>query len=111
MQCSPARVHTKSHAGNEHACNRTCTHAECINSYARTNAHTRQIQTQINCMDTHVRAVRSELRAMFAKKDGAYVADQAVEEMLADLDEDESDSIVPAEFWRESAGAMDMKLS
>ena len=87
-----------------HSCKR-------INPHVRTNAHHRQTQTRVNFANTHIRAVRSELRATFAKKDGAYVADQAVEEMLADLDEDESDSIDPAEFWREKEGAMDMKLS
>lgn len=110
-------VHTQPHAGIEHACSITCTHhctcahAKCINPHVRTNAFHRQTQIRVNCRNTHIRTVRSELRAMFAKKDGAYVADQAVEEMLADLDEDESDSIDPAEFWREKEGAVDMKLS
>ena len=48
---------------------------------------------------------------MFAKKDGAYVADHAVDEMLAELDEDESETIEPFEFWREIDGARDMKLA
>jgi len=34
-----------------------------------------------------------------------------VEEMLADLDQDESGTIDNTEFWRQIDGAMDMKLS
>jgi len=54
---------------------------------------------------------RHELRSMFVKKDGAHVADAAVEEMLAELDADESDTIDNSEFWREIAGAREMRLS
>ena len=35
----------------------------------------------------------------------------AVEEMLADLDLDESDTIDNTEFWRQIDGAMEMNLS
>jgi hypothetical protein len=94
-----ARAHTHTHT--------TRTHVEHAYTFPCTNA--RHMQAQAN--HSHMCAFRSELRAIFVKKDGAYVADQAVEEMLADLDEDESDTIDPAEFWREMEGAADMQLS
>ena len=48
---------------------------------------------------------------MFTKKDGAYAADGAVDEMLEELDADESETIDKEEFWREIDGAKDMGLS
>jgi Ca2+-binding EF-hand superfamily protein len=48
---------------------------------------------------------------MFAKRDGEYVAEGAVEEMLEELDQDDDGAIDLAEFWREIDGAREMGLS
>ena len=51
------------------------------------------------------------LSLSLVQRDGAHVAEGAVEEMLAELDEDEDETINLAEFWREIDGAKEMRLS